>query len=180
MTEDTRTHKINLIITTNKEWKSEDVVKTVQELLEMENDGVENPSFIDIEAMNDPTNSDMGLQDSIESSLGVMGIYADSLEYKLSTNNALEMFKDGINMIKHGITDLKACVRCAQFLSAKLHPDIKIAKVGLEELKHAPEEVIHAIAHTLGMDHGACEGMSKDDMIAWIENNVRGEPRTIN
>jgi len=181
MNEDnTKTHKINLIITTDKEWKSDDVAETVQELLEMDNDGVENPSFIDVEAMSDPTNSDVGLQESIESSLGVLEIYAECLEYKLNENKALEMFKSGIDMIKHGITDLKACVRCAQFLSSKLHPDIQVAKVGLEDLQHAPKEVIHAIAHILGLEPGVCESMSKDEMIEWIKDNVRGEPRTIN
>ena len=179
MSEDnTKTHKINVIVTTDKEWKSDDVADTIRGLLEMDND-VEDPSFTDIAAASDPSNADTDLQDSIEGILELVELYARLLKAKVDDHKGLEMFKEGIETLEHGVVDLNACLRCARFVASK-SPDIKIAKVGLDELDGAPEEVIHAIAHTLGLGKGECMDMSKEEMIDWIKNSMRGEPRTIN
>ena len=180
MSEDTKLHKINVLITTDKEWKSADVADTVQELLAMEND-VEDPSFIGIDAASDPTNNDRDLPDAVEETLEILELYCSFLRMKLEENKGLEIFDEGMSMVEHGITDLKACVRCAQTLSSKIRPDnIKIAKLGLKDLEDAPEEILHAIAHVMGLEAGACQVMSRSDMLEWIKNNMRGEPRTIN
>ena len=180
MSEDTKLHKINVVVTTNSDWKSDDVADTIKELLEMEND-VEDPSFTEISAISDPTNNDMGIRDSIEESLEILSIYCAFLKMKLEEAKVMDMFNEGMSMIEHGITDIKACARCVQTFSSKLVPnDIKIAKLGLKDLEDAPEEILHAIAHVMGLEAGACQTMSRSDMLEWIKNSMRGEPRTIN
>lgn len=180
MSEDnTKVHKINVIVTTNKEWESDDVADTIKELLVMDND-VEDPSFTEIGAASDPTNEGTDIQEAIGDTLEILSLYSSYLRMRLDEHKGLELFDVGMAMVEHGITDLKACVRCAQVLANEVSPYIKVAKVGLDDLIHAPEEVIHAIAHTLGMERGVCKDMSKEEMIDWIKDNVRGEPRTIN
>lgn len=179
MTEDTRMHKINVLVTTDKKWKSEDVAATIKELLEMEND-VDDPSFTDIDVVSDPTNIDTGMQEAIEETLDILSLYSSYLRRRLGEHNILHMFEEGISMIEHGVVDVRACVRCAQIFASKSKPDVKVAKIGLKELEDAPEEVLHAIAHVLGLEPGLCETMSRDDMLAWIKNSMKGEPRTIN
>jgi hypothetical protein len=177
----TKVHKINVIVTTDKEWESDDVADTIKELLEMDND-VEDPSFTEIGAASDPTNDGTDMQEAIEETLELLSLYCSYLRMRLDEHKGLELFNTGMTMIEHGVTDLKACVRCAQTFANKIEipSNVKAVKVGLDDLNDAPKEIVHAVAHMMGLEPGECELMSKEDMVDWIKDNVRGEPRTIN
>jgi hypothetical protein len=177
--DNTKVHKINVIVTTDKEWESDDVADTIKELLEMEND-TEDPSFTDIGVASDPTNDGTDMQEAVEETLDLLSLYCTYLRMRLDEHKGLELFNTGMTMIEHGVTDLKACVRCAQIFANKTSPNIKVAKIGLKELEDAPEEILHAIAHVMGLESGPCRTMSRQDILEWIKNNMRGEPRTIN
>lgn len=178
MAEDLKSHKINVILTTNSKWKSEDVATQVVELLKMDND-VEEPEFTNIIASSDPSNPDTDLQDSIEGVIELIGLYTSLLKVNIGVHKGLKMLKGGVETLEHGVVDLRACLRCIEYMASE-PPDIKVAKVNLDDLGDAPEEIIHATAHMLGLGRGECESMSKEEMIDWIKNSMRSEPRTIN
>lgn len=177
MEEKGKIHKINVVIATNDDWESKDVAEQVAELLRMDNE--DDGPFENIHAKPDPANEDTETQTAIEESLTLIEFYAGVIRIKVENHRGLGMFWEGIEKVEHGITDLKACVRSAKFIANKTS-DVQVAKLGLQDLDEAPPEILHAIAHSLGLEEGECSNMSPDDMADWIKSAVAGPPKTVN
>lgn len=179
MAEEPIIHKINVTLLADPKWKSKEVAETVTELLVMDNDG--GGPFSDIRALPDPVTDDAAeIPEVIEEVLDLVHVYATFLHHKIANNAGLEALDEGVQKLEHGITDMKACMRCLTFIAEKLQkPEMHVARLDYRDLKEAPEGIVHAVAHEMGLDPDSCKTMSKDDMVKWVLEKVEG-PRTIN
>ena len=176
MEEKGKIHKINVVIATNDDWQSQDVAEQVAELLQMENE--DGGPFENIHAKPDPANEDTETQTAMEESLALIEFYTGILRIKIEDHRGLGMLWEGLEKVEHGITDLKACLRSIKFIAEK--SSLQVAKVGLQDLDEAPPEVLHAIAHYMGLKEEECKEMSPEDMVDWIKSAVAGPPETVN
>lgn len=172
---ETRIHKINITLQAPEEWTSDSVAETVKELLVMDNED-EGP-FAEITSVPDPISSDGETGVAVEESLSLIQLYTNFLKMRASEGGAMDLFRDGIEKLEHGITDLNACVRCMHYISDKL--PFKVMTLRDDDLADAPEELLHTIAHNMGLDRDTCHTLSKDDVIKWIREKTRGE-ETVN
>lgn len=169
-------HRLYLTVSTNPEYKTENVAKLVQDLLIDLQD--EDGPFEEVSASMDPINEDTEMPDAVEGTLTLLDIYTGFLREKTEDDNMLEFFRAGIEKLEHGVTDLKACVRCIKLFSSQMQegPQIKIMQGNLED---APYEVLHALAHKMGLEPSQCATMDRDDLVNWLREKM-DPPRTIN
>lgn len=171
-------HRLYVVITTDQSWKTEAVAEKVQDMLIESQD--EDGPFEEVIASADPINEDTEIPEAMEGTLSLMDIYTEFLREKAEQGGTLEIFREGMERIEHGITDLKACARCLRTISAQqMLPSFKVQMIDKDNLEEAPEEVLHALAHRLGLEPPECEMMNRDDMIKWIKEHTE-PPRTIN
>lgn len=168
---ETKIHKINVTLHAPEAWTSDAVAETVKELLVMDNE--DGGPFKDIITLPDPVNGEGETGVAIEESLSLIRLYVDFLKTRVSDGGAMNLFREGIEKLEHGIVDLNACIRCMHFISDKL--PFKVMKLKDEDLDGAPEEILHAIAHGMGLDGDTCHTLSKDEIVKWIREKVRGE-----
>lgn len=171
-------HRLYVIVTTDKSWKTEDVAKQVEDLLIDSQD--EDGPFEEISATADPINEDTVMPDAVDGTLSLLDIYIGFLREKAEDENVLHIFREGLERVEHGITDLKACVRCIKLFSADMQsPELRVKTLNSENLDEAPVELLHVIAHKMGLESPECATMDRDDLIKWIKERM-DPPRTIN
>lgn len=172
---DTKIHKINVTLHTPEEWTSNAVAETVKELLMMDNE--DDGPFTEIVTVPDPVNGEEETGVAIEESLSLIRLYTDFLKIRISDGGAMNLFREGVEKLEHGITDLNACIRCMHHISDKL--PFKVMRLQDKDLDDAPEEILHVIAHDMGLDRDTCHTLSRDDIVKWIRERAHGET-TIN
>jgi hypothetical protein len=179
MSEETpKEHRLYVVITTDRSWSTENVDKQVQELLIDLQD--EDGPFEEVMASADPINEDTEMPDAVDGTLSLLDIYTGFLREKAEQEGVLEVFREGLEKLEHGVTDLKACTRCIKTIGAQQMPGLQVRMLDQSNLEEALPELLHALAHKLGLDSPTCATMDRDDLIQWIRSQMEPPPRTIN
>jgi hypothetical protein len=112
-----------------------------------------------------------------------------NLRQRCTADGSVTLFGPGIGQIEHGITDIRACCRTlckgtalmSKSLQERMRETISktLERMGMhgveimppiKDLKQAPIEALHAIAHTMGLE--SCDGMERSDYIQFIEKKM--------
>lgn len=178
MSEEKRMHKVNVILSAPPEWETKSVVDTIYEMIM---DLIEDDQpFSEVSVSVDPLNSDAHMPEVATATLEVMRIYAEGLRVKAKEYSISDMLDEGLSKIEHGITDLTACMRVLTKVQDNFTKSIiPLDAISAEDLEEAPREVLHIVAHQMGLGPAECADMDAEDLANWIKE--KNEPkRTIN
>ena len=178
MSEEKRMHKVNVILAAPPEWEPKSVADTIYEMIM---DLIEDDQpFSEVSVRVDPLNSDAPMPKVAMATLEIMRVYTESLRVRAKEYSISEMLDEGLAKIEHGITDLAACMRVLDKVQDKFTKSIiPLEVISAEDLGEAPREVLHAMAHQMGLGSPECNDMDAEDLADWIKERTSPK-RTIN
>lgn len=178
MAEDKKAHRVSVMLNSPEVWKSQEVADTIYEMIM---DLIEDDKpFSEVNVTVDPLNSEAVMPDVAHETLELVSVYMEALRIKAKEYGVLDMLREGLETVEHGVTDLRACLRCLEQVQDKFSKSlIPVKMLDMDNIGEAPEDILHAIAHRMGLDPAECEGMNPEDFVEWIKNKLEPK-RTLN
>lgn len=178
MVEDKKAHRVSIMLNSPEVWKSQEVADTIYEMIM---DLIEDDKpFSEVNVTVDPLNSEAVMPDAAHETLELVSVYMEALRIKAKEYGVLGMLRKGLETVEHGVTDLRACLRCLEQVQDKFSKNIiSVEMLDTDNIGEVPEDILHAIAHRMGLEPSECENMNTDDFVDWIKDKVNPK-RTLN